>query len=244
MVISASDLIFYAAANRPLDDVSLVGGAIDIKTKILTTSIFANEVEVLSSSASDTQSLYLYGRAKNGRKGIRVIQLNGTTVVADPFYFDQIFDIQLSSDAIGTVTIRKASTDVTFVTISAGSRGHTSLFKYSYASEGQTFTRYDKMFAKNTSGADSLYDASVLLIDESGNLTFGLDTSVNGNTSAANRKTAPSGITFYDLDTIVDVPGTDLASTARIGIWIKQVLRRRELPSNSDLVAAIAGATS
>lgn len=246
MAITAADLLFYASANRPLDDESTVGGAIDLKTRLFTTTVFNDLIEVVSSSVADVQGITIYGRYPNGRRAVTYFTLNGTTVVRDPGLkvFDTILDIQLDSDAVGTVTVRKSSTDVTFVQIAAGTRGYTSLFKYAFAyqSADEDVVRYDKFFIKNVSAVDSLLTAATYIFsDETSSLEISTDAAVNGNTSALTRLTAPAGITFLTAEEFKAVPGTNLAPTQAIGVWLKQTLTRNQLPSDSDVEIGIAG---
>lgn len=242
MAIASSNLIFYASASKPMDDSSSVGGAIDLKTKILSTVEFEDQIEILSSSSLDVQKLYVYGRAKSGHRAVRVIDLLGTTVVRDRFHFDTILDLRLTSDAVGTITIRKASTDVTFVSISAGSKGYTSFFKYSRSSEGQTRTRYDKCFLKNNHATDSLFNSSLYLSSVDEDVEFGLDLSIDATLSSSNRLTSPSGITFSS--DLTNTPTANLANGKAIGIWLKQTLLKNSLPESNDLVIAVGGSTS
>lgn len=233
--MNSSDLKYYAAANRPLNDDDPIGGAIDLTTRILTTTIFNDyPVTVVSTSASDTQRLVIYGRDKGGYPRTENITLNGITSVIGKTIFDTILEVRLVSIAIGTITI--VNDDGLWYTIAIGEKGATSLFKYVTASEGQDITRYDKLFIKNTFNSDLTVGTLELTVDGSNSLQIGFS-GFGGSLTSANRLTAPSGITFADgLHTI----GT-LSAGNTIGVWIKQLLLAGSLPDESDYTLNIVG---
>lgn len=235
--MTSDDLKFYSCANSPHDDVSTLGGAIDTTIRILNTTIFTSDyISVVSSSASDIQDLVVLGRDFGGQPKIERLTLSGTTVVKGRELFDTILDVRLSSAAIGTVTIKQLEADTTWYTIAIGEKGATSIFKYSYASEGEIVTRYDKVFLKNTAAGDLSTATLELTADESGSLQVGFS-GTGGTLSIANRKTAPVGITFTDGSQSI---GT-LSAGSTIGIWFKQELEESALPDVSSYTLNVAG---
>jgi len=102
-------------------------------TAVSVTNQPANDgVEVVSSSASDTQQITLWGNTNSGTDIVyETITLTGTTAVATTktdwgtiygaFLGDQYGLI--SSRAVGTITIREASGDLVITTIGVGKLG-------------------------------------------------------------------------------------------------------------------------
>lgn len=85
-------------------------------------------IEVVSSSASDTQYLDLYGTTHGGVVVVKErIQLTGTTPVSTTKVdwgrlLGAIIPLGLGAAAVGTITIREASGNATITTITAGQR--------------------------------------------------------------------------------------------------------------------------
>ena len=97
---------------------------------------FANQpqndgIEIVSNSASDTQVATVYGTTTGtGIVVAEAITLTGTSAVASvKTDWGYILGIELSSAAVGTVTIREASANATIITIAAAasSSGVTSV---------------------------------------------------------------------------------------------------------------------
>lgn len=87
----------------------------------------ADEIEVLSSSTSDTNQMIRITGLKNSPEIIRVeeLTLNGTTVVTGAITWQQGFSIHsITSDdlTIGEVTIRQESTDVSLAHMAPGDK--------------------------------------------------------------------------------------------------------------------------
>jgi hypothetical protein len=78
--------------------------------------------------------------------------------------------------------------------------------------------------------------------DPTGTHHFGLAASVNDSGTTTNRQTAPGGVTF--ASTAAAVPGTDLAATAAIGIWVRMSLATNNAAVRSTWTAQIAGSTT
>lgn len=225
MPISASDIVMHAPINSPRDDVSTLGGGIDLNSRIMTDILSSREkLQASSSSSSDTARLLtIRGLSFGGLEIVEMIRLNGTVTVKGITEFRKIVEVTLDAAAVGTITIKKQSDAVTILTIAVGITKYTTLLKYVRPSEGITETRYDKVFMKNVHATLPLVNAaSILSIDGSSYLSIGLAAAVNDSVSVANRFTAPGGVTFSAKSTYVDVPGANLAAGAAIGVWIKQ----------------------
>ena len=239
----AGDLAFYPSLSSPLSDTAAAGGGIDTASRLMTAILTTREkLEALSSSAADiTQRVTIRGISFGGLVGIDVLRLNGTTVVKGLVEFRRVLEISLSASCAGTVSVRRQSDNVAIRTIATGITKYTTLFKYAYPLEQAALARYEKCFVKNNHGADSLPKVSLALVDASGLLTVGLAGSLNDSLSVANRRTAPSGITFSASSTYVN--GSDLTAGAAQGVWLKQTLsvNHRIVEASSNFTVHVFG---
>jgi len=252
MSIVAEDIKFYGAANHQTTDAGTQGGAIDTGTKITFTEISANDnVEVLSSNAGDTtQSLTLYGRLSTGVLTSEVIALNGTTQVVSANAYTRIERMTLNTATAGTLTIRKASDNVTVSTMEAGIDMVTKPFYNvsSDASGGSSRTYWEKFFIKNTHGTLSLLSA---MLSESSdgtegggaNVEFAICDAVNDSTTSTNRVTAPAAGVGTFNDTTKAVSGTNLAAGDAIGVFIRLTLPAGTASTNTTFVMNVAGSS-
>jgi hypothetical protein len=78
--------------------------------------------------------------------------------------------------------------------------------------------------------------------DPTGLVTFGLATAVNDSGTTTNRQTAPGGVTIDN--TAKNVPGTDLAATAAIGIWVALALAQNNAAIRSTWTPQLSGSTT
>ncbi len=254
MSVVASDLIIYGAANIAEDDVSTQGGAIDTAVRyVFDDSALANTLndtlEVLSSSGSDTtQSVTVTGRNTAGSIITEVFNLNGVTVQNGVVTFERILKIVMSATAVGTVTVRKATGDTTIAAIEPGVTSVRRPF-YDVSSDvsgGSSRDFYEKIFIKNTNGVNALLAAIVKEnADTLSKITFDLEDAVNDNNSTASRlNTTPTGMlgSFDNADK--NVPGTDLAPGAAIGVWMKLTLAAGDAPQKGTWTVQIDGSTT
>src|SRR3990167_2960199 len=215
----AADLIFYPSASSPFDDISTTGGAINTAGRLMNAILTTREkLNYVSSSASDTTvEVTVRGLSFGGLDTIERITLNGTTVIKGKAEFRRILDIALSAAAVGTVTISKQSDSSSLRTVAAGITRYTTLFKFAYPLEGDDLVRYEKVFVKNTHGADALSEAAIALVSDSGILAVGVAASQGDSVSIANRRTAPSGITFESADEYVEIASGTIPVNASFG---------------------------
>jgi hypothetical protein len=164
-------------------------------------------VEVISSSASDTQNCTIEARKADGTIVSETLALTGTTakIFAGNGAIDRILKVELASVAIGTITVRKSVAGATFRTIPVGERGFSMIFRKGRARPAGTVNYYAKFFWKNTNATNALLSAQVSeSADPSGTITHGLAASVNDSGTTTNRQTAPGGVTF--AGTAANVP--------------------------------------
>ena len=241
----AADLVFYPSASSPFDDISTTGGAINTAGRLMNAILTTREkLNYVSSSASDTTvEVTVRGLSFGGLDTIERITLNGTTVIKGKAEFRRILDIALSAAAVGTVTISKQSDSSSLRTVAAGITRYTTLFKFAYPLEGDDLVRYEKVFVKNTHGADALSEAAIALVSDSSVLSVGVAASQGDSVTIANRRAAPSGITFESADEYVDITGTNLNAGSSLGIWLKQTLpmNHKITEANSSFIIYIFG---
>lgn len=242
MAIASTDLIAYNCANKPDDDVSTGGGAIDLDYRPTFTQLAASDnLEAFSSSAADTGTLTITGRATTGVIQQTTIVLNGTSTVTNANTFERILSVSNSGDANGTITVRRSPAGATVCTIPAGERGVYALFKRSASESGITI-RYDKIFWRNAHAGLTLQSAKAQLsADPDSRIRVGIATSVGDSATIANRKTAPAGITFVDDGADQSLPGSALAAGANVGQWIELNLPAADSPHKTTFTSQISG---
>lgn len=253
MSILAAELIAYGSANMPEDDTSSYGGAIDATDKVLFTDIAATDtVKIVSSNAGDTtQTVTVTGRLASGVIDSDALSLNGTTVVTGSKSFERILKVVVNAAHTGTITVTRNTGGATIGTLESGILILRRLFYKSFAeaSGGSTKTYYEKIFLKNTNATLSLLGAAVVeTADPLGLLTFTLENAVGGTTSKSNRLTVPasgetSNSAVFD-GASKNVPGTDLAAGAAIGVWIKLILAAGAAAAKSTYTLQLSGTST
>lgn len=246
MPITASDLKGYLSANMPENDTATSGGAISTTGKFEITDLAADDaLEALSTSAADTMALTLVGRKPTGEIASETKALAGTTVVSFTGLgvIKDFLKAQLASAAAGTITIRRASAGPTVCTLEPGLTKAIRLF-YDSTSEATQAVRYEKIFLRNTHATLTLTSATVTLTsDPAGRYKIGLAPTVDDSASVANRKTAPTGVTFVDDNVAQTVPGGQLAAGQAIGVWVQQDLPANDPAHDSTITVQLAGST-
>jgi len=225
----STDLVAFASLNMPADEVATSGGGIDLDRRVDFTQIAANDtIEALSDNAGDTtQNLTIEARAPNGSVVSETKALTGTTPIAFSTLgtVERVLLANLSADAAGIVTVRRATGPVTIRVIPAGERGFLMMFRKSAADESGGSQRkfYEKFFWKNLHGTQALLSAAVAEeADPETTVDHLLATAVNDTGTATNRQTVPTGLADGNFNsTSKTVPGTDLGAGAAIGVWLR-----------------------
>ena len=243
MSIVAAELILYGALSRPEDDVATAGGAIDRDNRATMVQMAATDtLEVLSAAAGDTTQLVtVTGRDAAGAVFSDSKTLTGTTPVAFTGTFERVQKVVMDSDAVGAVTVRRASAGPTVGVIPIGERGFFIMF-INAASEASPTTRFEKTHWDNANVSLTLNAALVqLFADPSAVIRQAVETAKNGSTSVTNRKTTPGGVTFVDDGVDQSVPGTTLESGSAIGVWIELALAGGNAPIKDTFTTRITG---
>lgn len=243
--IVTADLVAYASANMPSDDVSTSGGAIDTLRRCDFTQMAANDtVRFKSSSASDTtQTGTITGRKADGTIATETLTINGTTNVTFANTYERILKFELSATCLGTVTVERTTGPTTIRTVPIGERGFMAIFRQLSSDPSTTKTFYCKFFWKNTNGSLALTSASVAEnADPSGDVTHALDAALDATTSVAARTTTP-GFTFDN--TAKNVPnGQNLSSGSGIGVWLLLTLAAGAAALKTTYTSELDGQTT
>jgi hypothetical protein len=244
--VVASDLVQYHAATQSDVDATPVGGAIDTLRRPDFTQVTAGDtVEVISNNAGDTQNCTIEARKADGTIVSETLALTGVAakIFAGNGAIDRILKVELASNAVGSVTVRKSVAGATYRVIPAGERGFSMVMRKGSSSTSGGVNYFAKTFWKNTNGVNALLGATISeSADPAGVMTHGVATAVNDSGTAANRQTAPAGVTIDG--TAKSIPGTDLAAGAAIGLWMQMTLAISNVAIKSTYTSQIAGSTT
>ena len=245
MAIATTDLVLFASANTPENDTDTAGGNIDLLRRLDFTQLAANDdVEAISTSASDTQSATLTGRSTAGAVVSETKTLTGTTAAIFSVIgvIERVLKFELATAAVGTITVRRSVAGATIRDVPVAERGY-ELFFYDAASEAAITNRYQKACYKNIHATLTLNNAQVALTaDPSAVITFALETAKNATTTSANRKTAPAAVSAFD-DAAKSVAGTTLEAGSFIGCWLNMTLAADNAPLRSTFTLQLSGSS-
>jgi hypothetical protein len=235
----------------PDDDTpTAIGGAEDQTIRVVFTDIAAtDEIEILSSSASDTtQTITVHGRNAAGElvsdsatlSGVGVVLISGTA-------FERVLKIIKSAATVGTVTVRDQDTDTE---IAALEPAVTEIRRPFYdaaadASGGSTREYYDKIFFANTHGTLTLTSAQVLeQADPQTVVAFALESTLDGTDTngAGNRQTHTGGYTFNSTAKNV-ANSQNLTAGASQGCWLQLTLTAGLGAQNTTVTMRVSGNT-
>ena len=253
MAVVQSDIVAYAAANKPTDDTSTNGGAIDDDERVVFTDLAANDdIEVVSDNAGDTtQNITVTARNAGGETVSEQVQLNGTTpvVLSTMGVVQRIQRALLDADCTGTVTVRRQGDAGDVADIPPGERGFRRLFIDAVSDSGSAKDYYEKIFIKNNNGTDSFLNVTISeSADPTTQVTFTLATNKDDSATSTNRVTAPdTADTDPDTfdNTAKSVPGSGhLAAGEAIGVWVELALTAGNAPIESTWSVQAAGSTA
>lgn len=256
MPITAAELKLWGPVSNPEDDSSVSGGAIQddasgaggVVLEFVDISA-ADTVEVLSDGA-DTRTVTVYGRLANGTIDNEVFTLSGTTPQNGAKTFERILKVVLSvKDAARTVTVRKASDNVTIFSLGINTKEGRRRF-YAAASAAGEVNRYESGYIKNHNGTLALQAAALKLTgDPASRLKMAVSTSKGDISTVTNRITAPAGGglvggAFVDDNVSVAVPSGFLGAGERISGWLEQKLPGADGPQKNSWTVEISGNTT
>jgi hypothetical protein len=243
MPIVASDLVLFASANVPDIDSGTAGGAIDTARRFDFSDISATDnVEVLSDGA-DTRNITIEGRKSDGTFASETVALNGVTPVTSTNQYERILKVEAaSSSGTRTVTVRKASDDVTIRQIPINERGFMRFHRRASSDPSVQKDYFAKGFWKNTHGSLTLTSALVKQnADPDARITHALAATLDDTATVANRTTDP-GLTFDDTDKNV-ANSQNLTAGAAQGAWYRLRLPSGDSPHKTTYTSELTGQT-
>lgn len=247
MPIVAADLVIYNAANMPETDSGTSGGAIDTLRRPDFTQLAANDdIEVISTSASDTQNCTIEGRDSAGNLVSETKTLTGTTaaIFATLGIVERVLDVELASAAIGTITVRRSVAGATLRVIPIGERGFGMFARKTTSLTGSTQNYYFKVFAKNTHATLALQSTQIKQnADPDARITHLPAATNDDSATSTNRITAPAAADTLDPDTFDDTDksvGSLGAGVAR-GVWLRVQLPAADTPHRTTYTLEVTG---
>lgn len=256
------------AANRPIDNTSASGGAVDLTMRwpahSETDSLgggSGDTLDFVSTSAADTQNVTIIGKDADGLWVTEVVALTGTGHVQSANSYLHIRRIELASAAAGAVTVAEynSADPQTLFTIPVGEKGVSHLFLYLDAEElgGSPVVAYEKVFL--VPSAASYSGVKVYMpTDEDGELALDLEmataaTVTEGTEQTTNRLTAPTGGSSYSwadhaslaaAHTAGDAEDGNLTDGEEQGIWVRCTMAAGAEPESQVLMGLGWSATA
>lgn len=239
MPIVAADLVLIGAANHVEADTGTQGGAQAKEKKIEFTDLAANDqIEILSSSASDTDQKYdIVGKDGAGSDVSENLQANGTTPVVTTATYERFNKIvqTAGSALVGTITVQRDAAAGAITTLENAGASPTGVeitevrkIYIGLVVPGITDSFYEKMFYLNNHATLTLTSANVQLSDASDptgtDLKVATETALDDTTTITNRLTLPGGVSFVDNQVNQQVVDGNHTAGAAIGIWIENAV--------------------
>ncbi len=244
MPVAPADLVLYASLNRPQDDVSPSGGAIDATMRATPPAVLTppGVVVFVSSSALDVQVATVLYRDVYGNLLTGTVNLAGTAPVSGGFVVQEICFVQLSAAASGTVTVSTPASGAPITTIPPTERGFTILFIS--AKQAASVQRFEKAFWKNV-GASTLTGGGVTLTsDPQGVTTVAPAAAIDDALLVGTRETAPPGVGPYQgVGARAAVPGGTLGPGHAVGVWARQTVGAATPAAQNQFTTKVDGIT-
>jgi hypothetical protein len=255
----ASEFTVFDCTSNAEDDVSTVGGAIDLTSALIDQnpepSGSADGSAKSTIGGDTTQTATLRYRGASGKIYSASGLLNGLVAVdltsgqAEPFP-ERMLSVSVSAAVSGNISFAAPFNTNIFATLALPYVGATvptrgrRMFNQTYSVPGSTTTFYDKLFWRNNNntGFTALSPTYRITADPQALILQGIHTSKNDSATIANRLTAPAGITFVDDN--VDQVGSDLANNADYqGVWIQMVVPAAQAAVKSTFTTQITVGT-
>jgi len=206
----------------------------------------SNYADLASGSASNTLDAYRFmvGRVVSGTGAgqiFEVLKYEGSAG-ANPYRI-HFRTLATPLDATSVIEIAKG---MVFDKVASASLEILEVrrFHYNVAAEetgGSAVVTHEKGFFLNLHATEALLSATVSEVAEglASLMDFGLEDSLDGTGSAANRLTAPGGITFNSSDKAV--AGDDLLAGSAQGFWTRLSLPAGQSAQNSYYKLQVSG---
>lgn len=255
MTLQNTDIVIYGSANmQEMDADTPQGGAIDTSIKMTFTDLsVTGKVNVVSDNVSDSGTVAVRGRSAGGSIINETIDLLGTTVASGLTDFERILRVY-STGHLGTITMSTQIGATGLATLESGIDQVRRPFMTVTGdmSGGSARNFYEKVFIQNNSLTNDLVSAVIMEGSDGteangADITFDLESSLNGTGTSTNRITAPSSgslLTGTFDDVTKSVPGGSLPFGDHIGAWLKLNIPANTVPMNTTYVMNASGATT
>lgn len=233
MALVANELIIYGSANMQEDNSSTPqGGAIDETTRLVFTDMSqTSTIDISGSLAGDSGNMTVIGRVAGGALLTEVIVLSGTTLVTTTGTFERVLKLSAPASHPGsiTVTVNADNSGISVIESGVDTIVRPFMSVTGESAGGSSGIYYEKAFLKNTNASSSLLTASIVETAAGdgteafgADIKFDLENVVDGVGTSTNRITAPTGVSSGVFnDELKNVPGTNLAASGTIGIWLQ-----------------------
>ena len=257
MALQDTDIVIYGSTNMQENNTATPqGGSINTAIKMTFVDITGTNpspVNIVSDNIADTGNLLVTGRSVGGSVTTDTISLNGTTLASGSTNFERILKIY-ETGHIGTVTITAQNGGYTLATLESGVEQVRRPF-YSptgNAAGGSDLYFYEKVFIKNNSTGNDLLSMTIGEDSDgteavSADITFAIETGLNGTGVSTNRITSPdTGVLLSGefSDNTKSLPGNNLTIGDAIGVWLRLYVPAGTSPTNTTFSFDINGATT
>jgi hypothetical protein len=249
MPVASTDLVLYASASMPDTDAGVSGGAIDTLRRVDFTQLAANDdIEVVSTSASDVQNCTIEARTASGTIVSETLALTGVTakIFAGNGVVERVVKVELASVAVGTITVRRSVAGASVRDIPVGERGFMMAFRKGASDPSSIVNYYTKLFWKNVHATLALLAATTKQNADPAARIMHLNAAAQGDAATSTtRITAPGAADTQDPDTFDDtakaIPGTDLLAAGTIGLWLRLQLPAADAPNRTTYTPELSG---
>ena len=257
MALQDTDIVIYGSTNMQENNTATPqGGSINTAIKMTFVDITGTNpspVDIVSNNVSDSGSLVVTGRTVGGSIATDTIALLGTGIASGVQNFERILKIY-ETGHIGTLTITAQNGGYTLATLESGVEQVRRPF-YSPTGNiagGADLYFYEKVFIKNNSTGNDLLSMTIGEGSDgmeavSADITFAIETGLNGTGVATNRITSPdTGVLLSGefSDNTKSLPGDNLTIGDAIGVWLRLYIPAGTTATNTTFSFDINGATT
>ena len=227
MPLQASDLKFYACEKVPEDNISLVGGDINTKVRVVFSDIVnLDTIDVFSTNATLAGVLTVWGRDANGDLVQENFTLDGENIVAGIQLFANVWRVCYpDASHTGSIYVQDNSTYTLIATLEDYVTGVIRVFQNTFGDHfgGDALTYYEKIFIKNNNASSSLIGAEISerSVGLYSIIDFGVENSLNAIQTIANRLAEPTGVVVYSDGPTSLIEKSYLPANEYQGIWLK-----------------------
>jgi len=251
MSITAAELLVYyglagGAGGAILDDVSTVGGAIDLTRRPVYTQINPAGTKIdLVSDGADVRTVLIRGRLLSGADANENVILTNNVIVTSVNTYERVQVIEATTtSASRTITATQHTGSALIATIPPNEVGILMNFINSFSDPAVPEVRYDKIFWWNGDPAITLTGSQIeLFADPSGVLLIALEDTIGDSHTVANRFAAPAHVgAFVGVGVQINVSNSgNLTAQTGQGTWLEQSLAAGNIPVRASYTTQLQG---